>query len=118
MSLMAIILWALYPLSPWRRLYGLAHYLLDVLIRNMEDPRTLDWLCAHPDDPRGIPHIELAIDDLHASLDVLIYARERTPRSQARSCLWARIRFNDAREIDVDESYKEVVRMLFEAGQI
>jgi hypothetical protein len=74
---MAIILWALYPLSPWRPLYGLAHYLLDVLIRNIEDPRTVDWLCAYPDDPRGIPHFERAIDDLHASLDILIYARAR-----------------------------------------
>jgi hypothetical protein len=77
MSLMAIILWALHPLSPWRRYYELARWLLDVLIRNKEDPRTVDWLCAYPDDPRGISHIERAIDDLHAGMDLLIYIRAR-----------------------------------------
>ena len=77
MSLMAIILWALYPLSPWRRLHESARYLLDVLIRNIQDPRTVDWLCTYPDDPRGIPHFERVIDDLHAGMDLLIYIRAR-----------------------------------------
>jgi hypothetical protein len=77
MSLMAIILWALHPLSPWRRYYESARYLLDVLIRNIEDQRTVDWLCAYPDDPRGISHIERAIDDRHAGIDLLIYIRAR-----------------------------------------
>ena len=77
MNLMAIILWALYPLSPWKRFYESARYLLDVLVRNIQDPRTVDWLCAYPDDPRGIPHIERAIDDLHAGIDLLIYIRAR-----------------------------------------
>ena len=58
---MAIILWALYPLSPWRRLQESARYLLDVLVRNIQDQRTIDWLCAYPDDPRGIPHFEAMV---------------------------------------------------------
>ena len=78
MSLMAIILWALFPLSPWKRYYETARWLLDVLIRNIQDQATVDWLCAYPDDPRGISHIERAIDDLHASIDLLIYIRARS----------------------------------------
>jgi hypothetical protein len=77
MSLMAIILWALYPLSPWKRYYEAARWLLDVLIRNIQDQATVDWLCAYPDDPRGISHVERAIDDLNASIDLLIYIRAR-----------------------------------------
>src|SRR5436190_20302836 len=77
MSLMAIILWALYPLSPWKRYYETARHLLDVLIRNIQDQHTVDWLCAYPDDSRGIPHFERAIDDLNASIDLLIYIRAR-----------------------------------------
>ena len=77
MSLMAIIMWALHPLSPWKRYYEAARHLLDVLIRNIQEQRTVDWLCAYPDDPGGISHIERAIDDLNAGIDLLIYIRAR-----------------------------------------
>jgi hypothetical protein len=77
MSLMAIILWALNAFSPWRRLYAHAHHLLQVIIRNLNDQATVNWLCANPDDPDGIPRIERCIDDLKAALDLLIYQRAR-----------------------------------------
>ena len=77
MSLMAIILWALYPLSPWRRLQELARHLLHVIFRNLTDQRTVDWLCANPDDPGGIARIERCIDDLDAFTDFLVYQKAR-----------------------------------------
>ena len=77
MSLMAIILWALYPLSPWRRLHELARHLLQVIIRNLTDPLTIDWLCANPDDPEGVSRIERCLDDLNAFTDFLIYQKAR-----------------------------------------
>ena len=77
MSVMAIILWALYPLSPWRRLHELARHLLQVIVRNLTDPRTIDWLCANPDDPEGVARIERCLDDLNAFTDFLIYQKAR-----------------------------------------
>ena len=77
MSLMTIILWALSPLSPWRRLYELARHLLQVIVRNFNDPSFIDWICANADDPDGIARIERCIDDLNTNIDLLIYQRAR-----------------------------------------
>ena len=77
MSLMAIILWALYPLSPWKRLYESARHLLQVILNNFQDPRFTSWLCANPDDPEGVARIERCLDDLNANTDLLIYQRAR-----------------------------------------
>ncbi|HEV7689781.1 MAG TPA: hypothetical protein VGO52_03120 [Hyphomonadaceae bacterium] len=77
MSLMAIILWALYPLSPWRRLQELERHLLHVIFKNLTDQRTIDWLCANPDDPEGVARIERCLEDLNAFTDFLIYQKAR-----------------------------------------
>jgi hypothetical protein len=74
---MAIILWALYPLSPWKRLYESARHLLQVILKNFRDQNFLEWLCARADDPEGVPYIERMIDDLNAVMDLLIYRRAR-----------------------------------------
>src|SRR5690348_8338935 len=91
MSLMAIILWALNALSPWRRYYEATRHFLQVIIRNLGDEATLRWLCLNPDDPEGVPLIERAIHDLHAGIDLLIYVRAcgivgRRPGKWARPC--------------------------------
>jgi hypothetical protein len=91
MSLMAIILWALYPLSPWRRLHELARHLLQVIVRNLTDPSTVDWLCANPDDPEGVARIERCLDDLNAFTDFLIYQKARAILG-LRPTRWARPR--------------------------
>jgi hypothetical protein len=77
MSLMAIILWALFPLSPWRRYYESARHLLHKLITGLKDPQWIEWLEANLDDPQGIPYFERVIDDLNAGIDLLIYIRAR-----------------------------------------
>src|SRR5262245_5523082 len=77
MSVMAIILWALYPLSPWRRHYESARHLLQTMLRVLSDPRWPQWLNANPDDPSGFPVFERMLDDLDAGIDRLIYQRAR-----------------------------------------
>jgi hypothetical protein len=77
MSLMAIILWALYPLSPWKRYYEYARHLLKTLLTHLNDQRWIDWLEACPDDPQGICLFERIIDDLNAGIDLLVYVRAR-----------------------------------------
>jgi hypothetical protein len=77
MNLMAIILFALYPLSPMKRLWERARFVLQVILGNFEDPRFIDWLCANPDAPGGVAQVERCIDDLNSGLDLLIHARAR-----------------------------------------
>jgi hypothetical protein len=77
MSLMAIILWALYPLSPWKRYYEFARHLLTTLLTHLNDQRWIDWLEANPDDPQGVCLFERIIDDINAGIDLLIYVRAR-----------------------------------------
>ena len=77
MSLMAIILWALYPLSPWKRCYELARHLLNTTLRTFQDQRFLEWLCHDADNPEGVPFIERILDDLNTTIDLLIYQRAR-----------------------------------------
>ncbi|HEV7693394.1 MAG TPA: hypothetical protein VGO52_21340, partial [Hyphomonadaceae bacterium] len=77
MSLMAIILWALHALSPWRQMYERAHNLLKASIRYLHDPDMVGWLCANPDNPSGIALIERGLDVLSPNIDLLIYQRAR-----------------------------------------
>jgi hypothetical protein len=74
---MAIILWALYPLSPWRRLHEVARHLLQSLLNVFADPQAVDWLCADPDDPEGIARVERSLDDLDALTNFLVYQKAR-----------------------------------------
>src|SRR5262245_31155006 len=77
MSLMAIILWALYPLSPWRRYYEIARLLLGRLLDHLSDEHQVAQLCANPDDRRGISFYERILDDLNTVIGLLIHVRAR-----------------------------------------
>ena len=77
MSLMAIILWALYPLSPWKRFHEHVRHLIQTFLDALTDPQTLDWLSAHPEHPEGIARIEQGLDALAALTDHLIYQKAR-----------------------------------------
>jgi len=77
MSLMAIILWALYPLSPWKRFHEHVRHLIQTFLDALTDPQAVDWLSAHPDHPEGIARIEQGLDALAALTDHLIYQKAR-----------------------------------------
>ena len=72
-----IILWALYPLSPWRRLHESMRHLLEAFLRTLADPGEAQRLDDDPDDPKGFPIFEFALQHINASIDVLIYQRAR-----------------------------------------
>ena len=55
MNLMAIILWALYPFSPMRRVYELVRRFLAAIIRNLEDEAFIAWLRANRTTLRASP---------------------------------------------------------------
>src|SRR5690349_9265835 len=77
MSLMAIILWVLDAFSPWRRYEERTRHLLETVFRTLENRIFLDWMCADPDHPDGVPLIERALDDLGSGIDLLVYQRAR-----------------------------------------
>ena len=76
-SLMAIIFFALYPLSPMKRMWESVRHLLAVILKGLNDEHFIGWLCANPDDPRGVACIERCLDDFNAVIDLMIYLEAR-----------------------------------------
>src|SRR5689334_1263479 len=76
-SLMAIIFFALYPLSPMKRMWESVRHLLQVILKGLNDEHFIGWLCANPDDPRGVACIERCLDDFNAVIDLMIYLEAR-----------------------------------------
>ena len=77
MSLMAIILWALYGLSPLRRLEESARHLLSTMLRVLSDPRWPRWLEQNRKDPSGYPNFERMLNELNAGIDLIVYQKAR-----------------------------------------
>jgi hypothetical protein len=88
MNFVAIILRALFPLSPARQVYELARVFLTKILNTLADPATVSWLCANADDPKGIAGIESCIDDLNAAIDFVVYLMARAMLGlPVRGCL-------------------------------
>ncbi len=77
MSLMAIILWALHALSPTRGLIEGVRHLLTAVCNQLTAHASQDWLCANPDDPRGVATLERYLDDAEAMIHFIIYQKAR-----------------------------------------
>ena len=76
-SLLSILLWRLYPLSPALRLCELARHALQQTLKCLSDERWIAWLCQDPDDPRGFATFERWIANMNAGIDLLVYLRAR-----------------------------------------
>ena len=76
-SLLSILLWCLYPLSPALRLYELTRHALRETLRCLSDERWIEWLLQDPDDPQGIARFERWIANMNAGIDLLVYLRAR-----------------------------------------
>jgi len=88
MTLLHLILWALYPMMPVLRLKAMLSGLIAVLARTLGDEETLAWLADHPWHPKGLRLIEGSIAVLEDMIQALVYhcAREilGLPASQLR----------------------------------
>jgi hypothetical protein len=88
MTLLHVILWALYPVKPVLRLKAMLSSFIAVLARTLGDDDTCLWLEDRPWHPKGLRLIEGSIAVLEDLIQALIYHRAREilglPASQLR----------------------------------